>query len=474
MQLSNPFKKTTTKVSYNLKQPTGNDPLIYEEQKVKTLEKLVEINVGVNMVLGAVVLFFLIFVFAVRFDLVNYFQKDHSIKQASTDTNLSLQELGADKNHDKDAQKIFINRPGIDVAKAFDGPADNFKLTIDGPVKKEVLGFLPYWVLPVLDKINLNLVTTVSYFGLDVDAGGNIIKTDESGKPHLAWTSLLTDKKLDDFFKKARRNKVKVHVTIKCFDQSAIVALVTSEKSRKNFIDNALFVMNAKSLDGINIDFEYIGTPSQQAIDGFSLLIADLNKEMKRQYPKAELTVDTFVDAASNTRLMDIPMIAQNSDALVIMGYDFHTPKSDTAGPISPMQGGGYSLFGFLSSYLDKAPAEKIVLAIPYYGYDWPVAAANDRKVLGTDVRILTYADIVNNSKKSQLNWDNDAQSPWYVYKDPGSKQNRIVYFENTRSLGIKYDFINQNNLKGVGIWALGYDGNKKDLVQLLSDKFSY
>lgn len=478
MQIKMPYKKPPTDIQYGPKPQTDYDPIIQDQEKrVKLLEEMVGINVVINMILGGLVIFLIILVIAVRFNLVNYFQKQSSQKmpEKPTNTNFALIQ-SEDPTQDKTSQKIYINQQGIDIAEAFEGPKDNFKLTLNGPVKKEVLGFLPYWVLPESDKINLNLVTAISYFGLDADAGGNIIKNDVSGKPLQAWSSLQNDPNFEKFIKRAKTNKTKVYLTIKCFDQSAIVALVTNETSRNNLINNALYLMNAKSFDGINLDFEYIGTPTEQVRDGFSVLVTNLNKEMKRQYPKSELTIDTFVDAASKTRINDVTVLAQNSDALVIMGYDFHTPDSDTAGPVSPMQGGGYSLFGFLSSYFDKAPADKLILAIPYYGYDWPVASATNKQVTGgrADVRILTYADIINSSKGAQINWDNDAQSPWYVYKDPQTKQSRVVYFENTRSLGIKYDFITQKNLKGVGIWALGYDGNKHDLVQLLSDKFSY
>jgi spore germination protein YaaH len=424
------YQKPPPNIQYGPKPEVDYDPLIQEQEKrVKLLEKMVELNIGINMILGALILFLLIFVIAVRFNLVNYFQDTNLIQDKGVSIPINqdfpIAELGNDKNLDKDSQNVFINHQGINVAQAFEGPADNFKLTVKGPVKKEVLGFLPYWVLPEADQINLDLVTSVSYFGLDVDAGGNIIKTDISGRSVQAFNSFQNDPNFEKFINRAKKNKTKVYLTIKCFDQSAIVALVTNQNSRKNLISNALFLMNAKSLDGVNIDFEYIGTPSPQARDGFSVLITDLNKEMKRQYPQSELTIDTFVDAGSKTRLHDVAVLAQNSDALVIMGYDFHTPNSSVAGPVSPMQGGGYSLFGFLSSYLDKVPSEKLILAIPYYGYDWPVLAANNKQVTGSraDIRALTYADIINSSKGAQINWDNDAESPWYVYKDPATKQ---------------------------------------------------
>jgi spore germination protein YaaH len=49
----------------------------------------------------------------------------------------------------------------------------------------------------------------------------------------------------------------------------------------------------------------------------------------------------------------------------------------------------------------------------------------------------------------------------------------RQLFFEDSKSLSIKYDWIKKNQVGGVGIWALGYDNGYSDLWNLLVDKFS-
>lgn len=460
----------------------GPIPVIFEnpnkedqEKKINYLKKVVEIQIGVNIVFG-VILFFLIFLFITwRFDLRSYFQKQPAqqaeqvgiIPPDTTEQRVSIAQAAS-------SSPIYINEQAVDIEKAFQAPSDNIKLAVNGSLKKEVFGFLPYWVLDNVDDINTKLLTSVSFFGLEVDGGGNIIKTDSSNKVITPWFYFQNGPRFEKFAKRLKQSRIKVYITLKCFNQANITKLTTDPSSREAFINNALFLMNSKSLDGINLDFEYIGTPPKNVIDGFSLLVINLNNELKRQYPKAILTIDTFVDAASNTRIHDIPILAQNSDGLVIMGYDFHTPDSPQAGPISPLEGYGNSLLDLMNNYLEKAPPEKLILAVPYYGYDWPVENNNGR-VLGSaaDVKIYSYAEIAEASKRFQINWDENAKTPWYSYTDPKTKLLRVTYFENPRSLGIKYDFILQKNLQGVGLWALGFDGKRNDLNQLLSDKFS-
>ncbi|MCL4415334.1 MAG: glycosyl hydrolase family 18 protein, partial [Actinobacteria bacterium] len=114
-------------------------------------------------------------------------------------------------------------------------------------------------------------------------------------------------------------------------------------------------------------------------------------------------------------------------------------------------------------NYLEKIPAEKIILAVPYYGYDWPK---------NSSASILSYSEIANSSKNSKISWDETTQTPFYNYSDDNDVEH-VVHFDNVRSLGIKYDFVNKKDLKGIGIWALGYDGQNQELKKLIVDKFS-
>ena len=46
------------------------------------------------------------------------------------------------------------------------------------------------------------------------------------------------------------------------------------------------------------------------------------------------------------------------------------------------------------------------------------------------------------------------------------------MFFENQESLKIKYELVHKYGLKGVGIWALGYDGGYQELWNALEEKF--
>lgn len=364
--------------------------------------------------------------------------------------------------------QVYANGAEIDGSKVFSYPGSSVTLSITGTPKREVFGFLPYWMLPEAQRINLTGITTVSFFGLEMDGGGNIVTRYDDGETDQGW-EMWNSKSIDSAIRSLRSRNIKTQVTLKAFNAQNIEQLVSSDQAQRTFIANAVHMVNSKGLDGLNIDFEYVGTPPKGTDQNFTRLMANLNAELKRQVPDATLSVATYVNAASYPGFFDIEALEPHVDAFVIMGYDFHTPKG-SPGPIAPMEGEGMSLKGFMQSYLEKVAPEKIILALAHYGYDWPINEHGNAKGYAG---MLSYAEIAAESSKNVLYWDEVAQTPFYQYIDPVTNETRVVHFENTRSLGIKYDYINEKNLKGVGIWALGYDGVNNDLRSVLLEKFT-
>jgi spore germination protein YaaH len=362
------------------------------------------------------------------------------------------------------AKKVYANSVPINPDRIFSVPANDVTLVAPGIPKKEVYGFFPYWMLERQSQINLDSLTNIGLFGLDVDGQGNIMTATGDGQPNPGW-KMWNDPSLSTLLSKARKKNIKVELTIKSFNNNDIESLIASNEAQKKFIANSIYLMQSKGLDGLNLDFEYTGTPDQKITDDFTRLIINLHTEMQRQTPGSTLTIDTYANAAAVRGLFDIEPLASLADNLIIMGYDIHTPSGE-AGPIAPLEG-QVSILGFLQSYLEKVSPDKLILAVPYYGYDWQSGTKD-----GQNAYMLSYAEIADMSKDKSIGWDENAKTPFFQYTEPATGQNRVVHFENVRSLGEKYDLVNAKNLKGVGIWALGYDGQNADLHNVLVEKF--
>jgi len=375
-----------------------------------------------------------------------------------------------DKKAKSEIPQVYANSQSIDGKQVFSYPAKtNVKLAITSKPTKEIVGFLPYWMLDVANQIDLDELTQVNLFSITVDGKGNIVNTGSDGNPDGGWV-MWNDSSLDTFIHKAKSKNVKVLLTFNSFNNSDIESIALSDSAQKRFIDNAIYMVNSKNLDGVNIDFEYTGTPDTKVREGFTRFIANLNAELQRQFPGALLSVDTYITSGADPGLFDIESLTDSTSSLIVMGYDIHTPLGDP-GPISPMQG-DTNIIGLMQSYLEKVPANKLILAVPYYGYDWVTQANSSNGTIDTSQNtVLPYAQVLIQSAKYKISWDTVSETPSYQYVDSNGL-NHEVHFEDVRSLGIKYDYINEKGLQGLGIWALGYDGQNTDLEQLIYDKF--
>ena len=135
-----------------------------------------------------------------------------------------------------------------------------------------------------------------------------------------------------------------------------------------------------------------------------------------------------------------------------------------------------------IADFTKIIPTSKIILGVPYYGYQWQTASNQfmaqtyfQTGALATYKRtqkLLHPEDQTNPSVLGlQTHWNDLTLTPWISFTDQFGR-NQQIHYEDERSLGLKYDLVNQNNLGGIAIWALGYDGHHPQLWQLLEQKF--
>lgn len=362
-------------------------------------------------------------------------------------------------------KQVYANELPVKMQQVFSYPVKDIKIGPSIRPKREVIGFVPYWALDSLDKLNLDELTAVNLFGIEPDGQGNIIITNSQGQSDGGW-DMWNDPRLSLFIDTLKKKQISVSITIKTFSNSNINSLLSSSDAQKKLISNITYMVGSKNLSGVNLDFEYVGDVPDPIKNAFTNFVTNLHSELANEYPTATLTIDTYASSGVSDDLFDLPTLAHVVDQFIIMGYDFHTPYTEP-GPVAPLTG-EKSIVSYLANYLQRVPADKIILGIPYYGYDWSTTNPSP-----DSTTILTYADIIGANAIGSVQWDLASETPWYQYID-GQNKTHKVYFDNVRSLGLKYDLVNDRNLKGIGIWAVGYEGSRNELNQLISQKFGY
>lgn len=340
---------------------------------------------------------------------------------------------------------------------------------------KVVYGFVPYWNL---DETTIQPeLTHLSYFSLTIGSNGSIItRGDEGLEPgyrHLGS---------EDYFKLSNQIEAQggdVEIVLAQFNNDDIVSLLTIPQAQKNLLASLDQILLAYPVSGVNIDIEYTGEVNEKLRASLVDLMKGLRTHLTQKYRGVQLSIDVYAGAAGKPQLWNIPEIAEQVDFIIIMAYDFHRRSSPQAGPVAPLFGGrdlwNSDINQHLHEFLEVVPRQKILLGVPFYGYEWQTTSREAQAFTLPDTgATATYKrvqDILQQSTSLQVQekWHDSALSPYLSYVKNG--ETRIIYYEDARSLAYKLDYINQLDLGGVAIWALGYEADTRELWDVIAEK---
>lgn len=347
----------------------------------------------------------------------------------------------------------------------------------------EVMGFAPFWTFDKLNNVDFQALTTLAYFGVIVAGDGSLDQYDQGYQT-------FESPKATDLFQKAHQNGTRVVLTITQMDNGPILALLDDPNAQDQAISQITDLVANRGIDGVNVDFEYGGDPGDVYRAKFTDFVNKLSQSMHSKVPNSFVTVSVYAASAKDPKIYDIRSLSQVTDGIFMMAYDFATRGADQAMPTSPLYGHQdgtywYDVASAVTDFLTQMPANKLILGVPWYGYNYlvyePAIKAETRPNWSWrgQPKVDTYAtastDITPNMDGIdgyQEGWDSEGQVGYKAYHVASTDTWRMVFIEDVRSLGLKYDYVKQKGLKGVGIWALGFDNGTTELWSELKDKF--
>jgi hypothetical protein len=348
-----------------------------------------------------------------------------------------------------------------------------------------VYGFLPYWTLDRMEHLQLDKLTDIAYFALRIDPEGTIRKFNEEGFVDPGYGNWRENDDLIELIAKAKAHGVRFALTLISHEDDVTYEFLDCRSCWDTLLAELVEELEYRGITNVNMDFELVEPDAEKDFNyKYSQLVNFLNTRLDQRFGDSFLVTSTLPDSSYRPRITDITSLASASDALFVMAYDFHRPTSDTAGPVAPINGAGihaeYDITTMLKDYLTLAPPEKLILGVPYYGYNWLVDGkeAEAERIPGDDVLgysiSQTYEYVMDTKLEHdpEVLWDEEAQVPYFTYISTEKGTTRQVYYENKDSLRLKYQLAKDNNLAGIGIWALGYDGGYQDLWDLLREEF--
>lgn len=270
-------------------------------------------------------------------------------------------------------------------------------------------------------------LTDVAFHWYETDENGTLIdRTPQSQQQAL------------DF---ARKNNMRTQASVALFDRQKLNTLLNSKEARAKLIDSLIALAREKNYQVLNIDFESVAPDDKNAYNNF---LAELSAALKQTETGLMAAAPALERFAPWSAAYDYAEIAKYVDKLVIMAYDKHWRTGDP-GPIAP-----YDWVTRVISYARQSlPADKIILGLGIYGYDWPD---------GQPGRALScrQAEKLAASRKAQVSWRPVYQLPNFTYQDDAGILHQ-VWYENRESLKLKLDFAKSQGLAGVSIWRIEY-----------------
>lgn len=335
-----------------------------------------------------------------------------------------------------------------------------------------VYGYLPYWTEK---KAQFSpALTHVSYFSLAIHSDGHIDGID-GAKTSDAGARAISQGVLEKLRSSLPRT-TQLELTLTMMDQKEIPIFVATPGIAEATAQDLETILSHYPITGVNIDIEYIGEASQEQQETFATYLRDVSQRIKATHPAAHLSIAIMADSADKPRLTNPSLIAGSVDHIIVMAYDYHQRGSLKSGPNAPLYASEDSIFGrdilsSLKSIQAQVPSNKIILGIPFYGYQWGIEGNETTNfTLPKTGKTMTYAQILSLLQQPHVQrfFDPISLTPYITFEQNGSTQQ--LFYEDAQSIQYKLELVSQAHLGGIALWALGFEGASDELWKTITE----
>ena len=234
-------------------------------------------------------------------------------------------------------------------------------------------------------------------------------------------------------------------------------AATADMRIRAMFIANVLAFCDQHGFDGVDIDWEYPQDENER--NNMTSLVRELRAATAGRLEPFVITV-AITGASSAEDHWDIRALTPYVDWFNVMHYNYSGTWSSVAGHNAPLfprsdlglTGSIHRNVIFLTETVN-VPREKILVGIPFYGRQFK---ASGLYAASTGGEHLLYNDIASMLWSGEWlpMWDDISKASYAV----SNNKTLVLVYDDERSVEGKCEYVIENDLGGVMIWALGYD----------------
>jgi spore germination protein YaaH len=350
-----------------------------------------------------------------------------------------------------DGVTYYVSIAAKDIAGNISPATEEIGITPDSSKTEKdytVSGWMP--VIDVEDSQNsflgnIDLFDYISPYEHKVEPDGKITKVGEIFSPELK--------------ERAKSALVKIIPTItNNYDQDDVASnLLKDEAKTEEHINNIVSEVEVNGFDGIDLDYENLD-PSVR--DQFTNFISKLSSELHAKGKILSVTVQAKKSDDNTWRgpgALDFEAIGKLVDQFRVMTYDYSRPNT-SPGAIAPIDW----MREVISYAKSHVPSQKIIVGIPFYGYQWCIAGEGDN--CKNDGLVYEGVQNIVSQYNPTVEWNDQTKAPWFLYIDD-QKNTKVVNFEDHRSLSAKLELIKTENVGGITIWRLGSEDSENYTV---------
>lgn len=208
-------------------------------------------------------------------------------------------------------------------------------------------------------------------------------------------------------------------------------------------VDAIVDLCASKGYDGVDLDWESLRPHDRDRFSGF---VAELGDRLRANGKILTIAVhpkESEPGTWRGPRAQDWAALGAAVDEFKVMTYDYSGSWS-APGPIAPPAWANAGLAHAES----LVPPGKIMMGVPFYGYDWRGRRTTGVSWSDAQALIAAFAPTLLRDASGE---------PYFGYADDRGRP-RTVYFQDRAALAAKLDMLRTHHpsIGGVAIWVMG------------------
>ena len=260
------------------------------------------------------------------------------------------------------------------------------------------------------------------------DAQGNVI-LDDAYKQDIALTYI-----------RKHRPDLPIMALINNFhdgiwDTPMLKAMLKDPAARKHCIDGIEQFIHRWQLAGVSIDFEAVSNDSQHEL---ALFMEELSARLHPQHLHISQSIPL------DDEHFEFAKLAQSNDYIILMAYDENASDNE-AGPIASQEW----FVSNLQRRMKTIPADKFVVGIGSYGYDWVHGKTHAEELSFQEALALAE------SSDDEIELDENSGNPNFDYADDNKVVHNVWFLDAVTAFN-QVKAASRLGPHGFALWRLG------------------